>query len=129
MKQIFYKFIYNRYFNIILRNINKAFIRILPNWVRIPPSGKIRIKCNDKKIIFATNQTSSVTQIIYWYGFMNFEYTNIFIDLIKKVNTFYDIGSNIGFYSVISAIENPNITVVSFEPASGPLHYLKKTYH
>ena len=126
MKQYFYKLIYNRNVNFLLRNINKALVLILPRWLRLPPSGIITIKFNRKTLKLETNQTSSVTQIIFWDGYRNFEYTNIFISLIKKVDIFYDIGANIGYYSIISSFENPNIKVFSFEPAAGPLHFLKK---
>jgi FkbM family methyltransferase len=37
-----------------------------------------------------------------------------------------DIGANIGYFTVLAGKSNPNIKIVAFEPARGPLHYLQK---
>jgi FkbM family methyltransferase len=100
----------------------------LPKFIRIPPSGEITIvNSANLELKLKTNQTSYLTQLIYWDGgYLNFEYAGLFISLIKKVNTFYDIGANIGFYSLIAAQENAGIKVVGFEPALGPLFYFRE---
>jgi len=127
MKQLIYKSIYNPFINTILRNINKAFSPILPKNIKLPPSGILTVKNKDgKKLKIKTNQTSYLTQLIYWEEYQNFEYTDIFLKLIKKMNVFYDIGSNIGYYALLAEMENPEIKVVAFEPAVGPLYYLKE---
>ena len=127
MKQIVYKSIYNPTVNKVLRNINKTISPLLPDKIKIPPSGVLTIKNKDgKKLKIKTNQTNYLTHLIFWEGYQNFEYTDIFIKLIKKIDVFYDIGSNIGYYALLAEIENPGIKVVAFEPASGPLHYLKE---
>jgi FkbM family methyltransferase len=81
---------------------------------------------NGEKLKIFTNQTNYLTQLLYWEGYENFEYTDIFISLIKKIDTFYDIGANIGYYSLLAEMENKNIKVVGFEPATGPLYYFKE---
>ncbi len=127
MKQIIYKTIYNQTINFVLRNINKALYPMLPKKIKIPPSGLLTIKNEiGKRLRIQTNQTSYLTQLLFWEGYQNFEYTKIFLSLIKKVNVFYDIGSNIGYYALLAEMENPDIQVVAFEPASGPLYFLKK---
>jgi FkbM family methyltransferase len=127
MKQLIYKAIYNPVINKILRNINKALYPILPEKIKLPPSGIITLSNNrGNKIKMLTNQTNYVTKLLFWEGYKNFEYTNIFIELIKKINVFYDIGANIGYYSLLAETVNPNIEVVAFEPAKGPSYYLKK---
>jgi FkbM family methyltransferase len=50
----------------------------------------------------------------------------VFYEIIKNCNVFFDIGANIGYYSVLAAKENQAIRVFAFEPAIGPLHYLQK---
>ncbi len=127
MKQFFFKLIYNSSINPILRKINKALYPILPNKVKLPPSGTMKIQNkNGTQLKICTNQTNYLTQLLYWEGYENFEYTDIFISLIKKINTFYDIGANIGYYSLLAEMENKSIKVVGFEPATGPLHYFKE---
>ena len=74
----------------------------------------------------ATNQTSYVTKLLYWEGADSFEYTPVFKGLIKYCNVFIDIGANSGYYSLLAATIKPDICIHAFEPAQGPLHYLKE---
>jgi len=126
MKQLFYRLIYNPKINLVLRNINKLLFPLLPKPVKIAPSGTITIRHGKNILKIKTNQTNYLTFLVFWNGYNHFEYTDIFIRLIKNINSFYDIGANIGYYSLIAAMENPKISVVSFEPAVGPLFYFKK---
>ncbi len=126
MKQLLYKIIYNPGINFVLRNLNKGLSPILPKRLKLPPSGIITIKKDGKQLKIACNQTNYLTYLIFWNGFEKFEYSDIFLSLIKKVNTFYDIGANIGYYSLLAEFVNPKIKVVSFEPAAGPLFYFKE---
>lgn len=126
--QTFYRIIYNRRINFILRNLNKLLLPLLPLKIRIPPSGVMEIKNSSGKVLkIKTNQTNYLTYLIFWQGgYRRFEYTDIFIGLIKKVSIFYDIGANIGYYSLLAAMENDKIRIVGFEPATGPLFYFRE---
>ncbi len=42
--------------------------------------------------------------------------SDILLELGKNSKRFFDIGANMGFYSLALAIENPNLLVTSFEP-------------
>lgn len=128
MKQLFYKLIYYPQVNFLLRNINKSLLPLLPVKVKLPPAGKmVMYDSKNQKINLYTNQTNYLTHLLYWEGgAMNFEYTSIFLALIGKMQCFYDIGANIGYYSLLAASENKNMQVVGFEPATGPLYYFKK---
>lgn len=124
MKQLLYQFIYYPPVNRLLRTI----IRItgLGKRYQLPPSGHLKIKLrSEKTLILETNQTSQLTRILYWSGYQNFEYTTIFEELISNISLFYDIGANIGYYSLIAGIENKNIRVVGFEPAESPFHFFQ----
>jgi hypothetical protein len=84
MKQFFYKIIYNKNVNVLLRNLNKILSPIIP--FKIPPSGILSLKNTDrKKLKISTNQTNYLTHLLFWHGYQNFEYTAIFIKLIKKI--------------------------------------------
>jgi FkbM family methyltransferase len=124
MKQIFYKIIYNQSINFFLRSINKFILKLIPISINLPPSGIIKLDIDSKKIKFKTNQTNFITHLLYWKGYNNFEYSTIFLSLISKIESFYDIGANIGYYSLLASVKNPKIRIVSFEPARGPLYYL-----
>ena len=125
MKELFYKVIYNKKVNWVLRNLNKYFKFLLP--FKLPPSGIITIKI-DKSLQFKmhTNQSNFLTKLVFWEGYKHFEYTPIFIDIVKNTSTFYDIGANIGYYSLLASTINKSIKVVGFEPAKGPLNYFRK---
>ncbi len=112
--------------NWVLRNLNKLLSFILPKKIRIPPSGIFTLKTDSGKIKISTNQTSYVSQLLFWNGYKKFEYSEIFEKLIKDVNSFFDIGSNIGYYSLIAAKSNPKIKAHAFEPALGPKFYLNE---
>ena len=124
--KIIYKIIYNPKINRVLRNSNKLLSFILPKKIKIPPSGIFSIKTDSGNIKISTNQTSYVSQLLFWNGYINFEYSEIFEKLIKDISCFFDIGSNIGYYSLLAAKSNPRIKTYAFEPALGPKFYLNK---
>ncbi|MFO7257208.1 MAG: FkbM family methyltransferase [Bacteroidota bacterium] len=126
MKQLLYAIIYHPFINRVVRNINKALMPLLPSGVRIPPSGTLTIGLKEGSFKFKTNQTNYTTQMVFWKGPYAMEYTAIFEQLIRHCTCFCDIGAHAGYYSLIAATVNPNIRVVSFEPASGPFHYLEE---
>ena len=53
------------------------------------------------------------------------------IDSFEKKNNFifWDIGSNIGLYSIYNAIKNPNSITISFEPSASNLKILSRNVH
>lgn len=126
VKQLIYRFIYQPSVNKALRTISRAIRPVVPH-VQLPPSGIVTIQNDEGKTLkLKTNQTNYPTHLIFWEGYLNFEYTEIFIRLIKKVSVFYDVGANIGYYSLLAELENTSIKVVGFEPATGPLFYFRE---
>lgn len=124
--QLVYKIIYYAPINKILRHINFALRNCVPKKIKIPPSGTLQLKTDSGNIKITTNQTSYLTQLLFWKGYKNFEYSEIFEKLSKNISVFLDIGSNIGYYSLLAAKSNTNITAYAFEPAIGPKFYLKE---
>ena len=45
---------------------------------------------------------------------------------LKSGDTFFDVGSNVGVYSIYAALKHPNINVISIEPEYSNLHCLKE---
>jgi len=126
MLELFYKTIYRKNINYYLRNINFGLKNLFFNKIKIPPSGTLSLKTDSGLLKIETNQTSYLTQLLFWNGYKNFEYSEIFEKLSKNTNTFLDIGSNIGYYSLLAVKSNPNMKVFAFEPAYGPKHFLTK---
>jgi len=123
---LFYKIIYQPKINYIIRNINYFLNPFFLGKIKIPPSGTINLKTDSGNIKMVTNQTSYLTQLLFWNGYKSFEYSEIFESLSKDISSFLDIGSNIGYYSLLAAKTNPEILAYAFEPAKGPKYYLKK---
>jgi FkbM family methyltransferase len=111
--------------NKILRNINKLLSDV--TGFRLRPYGTLSIRFNSGvKFKMETNETSTVTKKLFWQGADNYEYTRVFEKLIANATVFFDVGSSIGYYSLLSAKVNPSIKVVAFEPATGPYFYLSR---
>lgn len=122
---LFHSIIYQPAINTLLRNINKLLSPILPKKFKIHPSGLLKVKIDSNLSFYLkTNQTSYLTRELFWKKPLEFEYTSIFIDLVKKVGSFWDIGANIGYYSILGCKANPNLKVIAFEPSVGPKVYM-----
>jgi len=122
---LFHKLIYAPKINWFIRNTTYLFSSFLPGKVKIHPSGRIKIKVNSNTSFYLkTNQTSYLTRELFWKRAEGFEYTTIFIGLIKKTAVFLDIGANIGYYSILGCSINDRLTVYAFEPSTGPIAYL-----
>lgn len=123
---IIYRIIYNPGINLIIRSLNKLFSFAFPK-IKIPPAGKITLKLNNgDQIKFCTNQTDPVGQKIFWNGIYGYEYIDIFEDIISKCNSFVDIGSNAGLYSMVAAKKSDNMQVIAFDPTNASTHYFRK---
>ena len=127
LKKIAYELIYSGKSNFVLRNLSYAFKNIVPEKFKLHPSGLVKVNIKGADPIFLkTNQTSYVTRELFWKGSENYEYTPIFKKLITKVDTFLDVGSSIGYYSILGAHLNESLEAIAFEPAPGSLRYLSQ---
>ena len=73
------------------------------------------------RVLMALDQTDvrSVPFSVLADGFYEPFQSDILLELGKISRRFLDIGANMGFYSLALAIENPNLSVTSFEPQPG----------
>jgi FkbM family methyltransferase len=63
----------------------------------------------------------------YWVGCYEWEKQRAFERLVGKGSVVFDIGANVGFYSLLaSELAGPTGRVFAFEPAPLNLHYLKR---
>ena len=125
--QWLYRLVYSSSINKVLRSLNKLLVRTIGLKFKLPPSGILKFQLDSgDEFLMSTNQSNFMTHLLFWNGYKEFEYTKTFLELIPKIKFFMDIGSNIGYYSILAEKVNPNIEVIAFEPASGPNAYLKE---
>lgn len=112
--------LYNTFINRILRSVLKPFAAILPDSLKFPINGIFTVKGNQiPPFKMKTNPTNAVTKFLFWGNVEGFEYSSvrIFCELVKESKVFFDIGANIGYYSLLaSSIRNKRIEVFAFEP-------------
>jgi FkbM family methyltransferase len=122
---LFHAIIYTPKVNWVLRNINYILSPFLPSKIKLHPSGTLKVRV-DKNISFnmVTNQTSYLTRELFWKKPLNFEYSSLFVELIKRVSVFIDVGANIGYYSILGCKANDRLKVYAFEPSTGANNYM-----
>ena len=67
---------------------------------------------------------------LFWNGFdgVNPEFTRIFQAMAKSANSVIDLGSYLGYYSLIAAKMNPSARVFSVEPLPDSIAYQKQLF-
>lgn len=126
LKKTFDGIVYRHAFaNRLLRNINKLFASVTA--FRLRPYGVLRVGLRSGvQFRMETNETSSVTKLLFWNGADGYEYTPVFEKLVARCNTFVDIGANTGYYALLAAAANKDVRVFAAEPASAPYHFLRR---
>lgn len=124
------KILYNKGINSLLRNSIKPFSGIIPDKFKFPVNGTFTVKGNNvPPFKITTNPTSCVTKNLFWGNIEGFEFSSvkIFCEIVKNSKVFFDIGSNIGYYSLLaSSIKNKDIIVHAFEPMPSAYDFLEK---
>lgn len=122
------KIIYSQPINRIITKGLYPFRKVLPSSVKIPVVGALQVKVTtEQSIIMNTNQTNFLTKDVFWNGIEGYEYPiiKLFIELAKNSECFFDIGANIGYFSLIAAKVNPNIKCHAFEPMPAAFKFLE----
>lgn len=120
--------IYNPGFNKVIRTVLRPFASLIPAQYHIPIYGPYSIDLGkNRSIRFTCNPTSYLGRLLFWGGEKNFEYhvVRVFKELIAQEAGFLDIGTNIGYYSMVAKAINPSIKVVGFEPMPAAIKYFK----
>src|SRR5207244_3837576 len=98
----------------------KPFSKIIPDKFKFPVNGIFTVHGHG---IFPfkvkTNPTSWFSKKVFWDNVEGFEFNSvrIFCEVVKQSRVFFDIGSNIGYYSLLaSSVTNKKIKVYAFEP-------------
>jgi len=130
MKLILRRVFYSKPVNQLIIKFIRPFRSFIPVKNQFPIHGTFKVKGkNIESFKMTTNPTNAVTKFLYWRNIEGFEYSSvkIFIELIKTSRIFFDVGSNIGYYSLLaSSIRKKQIEVYAFEPMPSIFDYLKK---
>ncbi len=129
MRALIYKIIYTPFINRVLRNLTKPLAKLLKVRLPLSVSGVVRLKYDQIDFQLATNPTCAVTQELFFNEPAAYEFTPLFAHLAKQSGVFFDIGANIGYFTVLGEKLNPELTTLAFEPSKGVLHYLKRNIH
>lgn len=121
-----YRVIYTPWINRILRNMAKPVAKLLGVRLPLSISGILRLRYDAIKFRLATNPTCAVTQELFINGPSAYEFTPLFAHLAKQSDVFFDVGANIGYFTVLGEKLNPALITLAFEPSEGIHHYLKK---
>jgi FkbM family methyltransferase len=112
--------------NKIARSLLHPFRKIMPAKFYFAIDGTLKIALTEgKSMLFHANPTSNLLRVLFWKGIEGFEFNEykIFVPLVKKSKVFFDIGANIGYYSLVAKKFNPDIIVHGFEPMPSAFKY------
>lgn len=117
---VFKDLLYHPIINQVLRSSLKPFVSLLPRTFLFPINGIFTVKGNGvPPFKMKTNPSNAVTKFLFWGNIEGFEFSSvkIFCEVVKDSKVFFDIGSNIGYYSLLaSSIKHKQIRVFAFEP-------------
>ena len=119
--------IHRKYFNKVIRTVVRPFRKMLPERLYFAINGTIDIDLGEgKSMLLHGNPTSNLVRLLFWYGVHGFEYYEykIFSQIIQSANFMFDIGANLGYYSIVAKKFNPKLEVVAFEPFASVYNYL-----
>lgn len=121
-------FIHTKFINFTFRKLITPFKKLVPFKYHFAISGTETIKLTEgKSMLFHANPTSNLLRVLFWRGIEGFEFApyKVFVKLAKRSDLFFDIGANIGYYSLVAKIFNPKIKVHGFEPLPSANKYFK----
>ncbi len=130
----------NNLINIAVRLPLKKFLTGFSNGsikyflLRMPVVGKFRVKLPDMNSLIIDTPGPNIDPIargLFWWGFKSYESetAGLFYELAKKSATTFDIGANIGYFSLLASVANRESSIVAFEPVPELFRYLKGNIH
>ncbi len=108
---------------ILLLIFKKSFLLHFKNFIEKNLYKEIKILNNDIKFFIPSPIIAWRVDTFYSKEPETLEWINSFE---KKNIVFWDIGANIGLYSIYNSLKNPNSTTISFEPSTSNLRTLSR---
>ena len=122
MKTLFLKIFYTVRKLPILKRLSNSLLRRILFKIK-----KDKFYYTFKDVTFFLNIRDSIDREFFMNGYYEEKQLNILSKSIKKysINSFIDIGSNIGIYSILMAKNHSNLTIYAFEPHKDAFRRLK----
>ncbi len=116
--------------NVILRRLARPLIDYLPWSVvhSIPLIGETSVDLPDgRRIVLVSDGYDSLASRMSWTGIDGFEPESqrLFLTLAESSRLVLDVGSHIGLYALLAAVDRPERTAVAFEPVVRNVGYLR----
>lgn len=131
MKAFIKSLISNKIINRVIReillkgiSINKALINTIQKYV--PVSGVVSLSAGESKIKFITKSDDHFVTKSFYHGFSEMQELKLFQSLARQTDTIYDIGANVGLYSLLGGRVNSKNKIYAFEPDSFVFGRLKE---
>ncbi|MEX0684575.1 MAG: FkbM family methyltransferase [Balneolales bacterium] len=121
LKRTVKKILYNIPINsFVFGFIKKVVIPPYPIRRHMTFKGKFLIQNRDGKQLYLTNNSFRLENELFWLGLDDFDWEvqtrKLWIHLCKQSETIFDIGANIGIFSMLAKVYSPNSSVYAFEP-------------
>jgi FkbM family methyltransferase len=115
----------------LIKKFIKPFAPIMPKAIlsKIPVYGLVCVNLpHSQKVYLQSDGNDYIASLLYWGGIDAFEGNTIrlFIELLNRADTVFDVGANTGLYSLIAARDNPRRMVYAFEPVPRVLNCLRR---
>jgi FkbM family methyltransferase len=72
------------------------------------------------------NPSEHIQQQLFWYGYYERELGTLIKKILGPGDVFLDVGANIGYFSLLAAIQQPSAKVIAFEPVSSVFDKLEE---
>lgn len=87
--------------------------------VRIPIVGKVPVQYpNLEQFVMVADGRDSISSSIYWQGIESYEIdeTKVYLAMLNQAQVVFDIGANVGLYSLLAASHSKPQHIYTFEP-------------
>lgn len=104
----------------------ERFARIFAN---LPVRGRVSVRIPDgHKIKMFAGENDEITTLLFLHGYQGYEpeTLDIFRHLCASSSVIFDIGANVGLYSLLAAAANPEARIFAFEPVDRVHEILRK---
>lgn len=86
---------------------------------KLPVLGKVEVDMPEgKRIVMYAGPKDEISTLLYFHGYEGYEHETLelFRRLCQRAEVIFDIGANVGLFSVVAATANPRARIYGFEP-------------